>query len=128
MSDHKHHTNLVDGVVDELREVLEESKQAVYVYLDDNHKACNELFAKMLGYNSPKDWASVHESFTDSFVDTKSKKALVSAYGAAMENLVGSVVSVNWKTKSGKIIKTNVILVPYPHDGHLFALHFISKK
>lgn len=127
MDQHEHHEDLINKVSDELALILKKSQQAIYIYLDDKHKACNEHFANLLEYNSPKEWSGVHESFTEAFVDTDSQDDLVDAYRNAIEKLVGSSIEVNWKTKSGKIVKTNVILVPFEHNSHIFALHFISK-
>ena len=61
------------------------------------------------------------------FVDKNSEEKLVSTYQNSMENLVGSEVNVEWKTKSGGTVKTKVILVPFFFNDHLFALHFINK-
>ena len=123
----KHHQELINSITNDLDTILEGSQQAIYIYLDDAHKACNENFARLLGYDSPKDWAAVHDSFTENFVDKKSQQSLVTAYKNAMEKLSGSSLEVNWKTKTGKSIRTQVILVPIVHNHHLFALHFISK-
>jgi PAS domain-containing protein len=46
------HEELIKGVYEQLREIFDESKQAIYVYRDDTHKACNQRFASLLGYNS----------------------------------------------------------------------------
>ena len=41
MNEHEHHENLVKEVSEEMKPVLEKSAQAIYLYLDDKHKACN---------------------------------------------------------------------------------------
>ncbi len=46
------HSEVLSRFVDEMREILDQSSQGIYVYLDDSHKACNERFAEMLGYHS----------------------------------------------------------------------------
>jgi hypothetical protein len=33
-----------------MKQVLDKSGQAIYLYLDDSHKVCNKKFADMLGY------------------------------------------------------------------------------
>lgn len=43
------HKELVKGLSDQLKQVLERSEQAVYIYLDDTHKNCNKRFADLLG-------------------------------------------------------------------------------
>ena len=114
-----------------MKQVFESSEQAIYLYLDDVHKACNERFSTLLGYASPDEWAGTvitEKSFPELFADSKSQEALVSAYLDAMKRMVGSVIDVTWKRKTGGKVDTTVIMVPVAYQEHLFALHFISKK
>ena len=126
MDDHQHHDNAIQGVSREYKEIFKNSDQGIYIYLDDNHKICNQKFATLLGYESPEEWANVNESFPDAFVAEKSQETLIDTYKKAIEQSVGSQISVTWKKKSGGTIATKVILVPVSHQGHLFALHFVS--
>lgn len=127
-TDHEgYHEELIAGIMKQLEPVFASSEQGIYVYLDDIHKACNEKFAKMLDYSSAGEWANEEISFTERFVDKKSEETLVAAYSNAMEHMVGSSINVAWKKKSGKSVKTQVILVPISFQNHLFALHFVSE-
>ncbi len=121
------HQKIVSEFVEQLKPVLNDSEQSMYVYLDDHHKACNQKFAELLGYSNARQWAEGKDSFTLAYVEPKSQKTLVTAYRNAMEKMTGSVNTVTWKKKSGGKVKTKVILVPISFKGHLFALHFISK-
>jgi len=127
MKSHEHHQALINGLTKELKPIFEKSEQAIYLYLDDIHKSCNKKFAKLLGYDSPEKWASKTDPFTMAYVEPASQKTLVSAFQKAMEKCVGSKIRVVWKTKTGKSVKTGVILIPIRYKGHLFALHFISS-
>ena len=71
MNQHQHHEQLINGLAEQLKPILEESKQGVYIYLDDVHKICNEKFAQLLGYNSPDEWAKVEKPFPEIFVDNE---------------------------------------------------------
>lgn len=124
---HQHHQELIDEAVKQLEAIFVNSQQAIYVYLDDLHKACNQKFASLLGYKSPDEWSKVSESFPQAFVADKSQRVLVSAYQQAMDKMVASTVGITWKTKDGKAVPASVILTPISYNGHLFALHFISK-
>lgn len=128
MNDHEHHDDLMRDVARELEEILEESEQGVYVYLDDVHKLCNARFATLLGYPSPEAWAAVHEPFPMVFVAPESRDRLISAYQDAMERLVGSSSRVTWRTQAGGTVDTDVILVPLSLGGHLAALHFVEPR
>jgi PAS domain-containing protein len=50
---------LIEGVRHQLKDILESSKQAIYVYLDDTHKLCNQRFATLLGYGSTREWENI---------------------------------------------------------------------
>ena len=119
------------GVIEDARKqfavILKESKQGIYMYLDDTHKLCNEEFATMLDYKSAEEWSKVEKPFTEAFVESKSQHTLVSAYQDAMESKTGSCIEITWKTKTGGNVNTQVILVPVIIDEELLALHFITK-
>ncbi len=103
------HQEIIDGIGQQFKEIFEESLQAIYVYLDDSHKICNQRFASLLGYKSIEEWSAIEQPFTEVFVTDESKEILVSTYGKAMENKIGSNIEVSWKKKSGESVKTNVI-------------------
>jgi PAS domain-containing protein len=120
-----HHAELIEGISKQMKSILDSSQQAVYIYLDDIHKVCNEKFASLLGYRSPEEWAKAEDAF-EAFVDRGSQETLASAYHQAMEKLIPANIKVTWKKKSGGTVGTSVVLVPIAYDDHLFALHFIS--
>ena len=122
-----HHEELVKGIAEQLKPILDKSKQAIYVYLDDTHKVCNKNFADLLGYKSAKEWADTEAPMAD-FIE-EDQQSLISAYEDAMENMVASSLDVRLKNiKTGKTIKTRMIMVPFTYSGdHLFAIHFLSK-
>lgn len=125
---HAHHVELIDEFTEQLRFIFDSSEQPMYLYLDDNHKSCNEKFATLLGMKSPKEWSDAQENVLETFVADKSQKVLQTAYFAAMEKMIGSTIQVTWKKKSGGTVDSTVILVPTTYQGHLFALHFITPK
>ena len=120
-----HHEELIDGIAEQMKQVLEKSEQAIYIYLDDNHKICNNKFAKLLGYESPNEWVAVQGAL-DPFVEKKSQETLASAYWRAIEKYAASSIKVTWKKKLGGIVESNVILVPMAYRGHLLAVHFVE--
>jgi PAS domain S-box-containing protein len=121
------HEQIIDGIKKQMHVVLKNSEQAIYIYLDDSHKLCNEKFSSLLGYESPEDWASVTESFPTAFVAKESQEKLVGAYQKAMEEMIGSQVEITWKKKNGSEVKTKVILVPISYKDQLLALHFVEE-
>jgi PAS domain-containing protein len=121
------HEEIMKGVQEQLKEVLEESKQAIYVYLDDHHMIFNQRFASLLGYKSVEELSKVKGAFIDALVMEKSKETLIHAYQHAMEDKIGSDIEVSLKTKTGEPVKAKIIMVPIAFNGELLALHFISK-
>jgi len=123
----QHHQELMAGISRQMKPILDDSQQAVYIYLDDIHKVCNEKFASLLGYRSAEEWAKVEDPFPQVFVDRSSQEVLVNAYRQAMEKLTSSSINVTWKKKSAGTVDTQVVLVPIAYNDHLFALHYISQ-
>lgn len=126
MSHNPHHEHLIAEVAEMLKPVLSKSPQAIYVYLDDEHKVCNKKFSDMLGYKSPKEWADFEYPVSD-VLESEQEKG-IKAYLAASEKFVAGRFEATWVSKSGKKIKTEVIMAPFTYKGEVFVLHFISPK
>lgn len=127
MTTHEHHHELLEKLSGQLKEILDSSTQAIYVYLDDTHKVCNQKFADLLGYTSPAEWAQVTEPFPKVFVAEASQSTLIDAFQKAIEQKAGSTIPITWLKKDGKTVDTTVMLVPISFEGHVFALHFITN-
>ena len=126
MDEQQHHEELVKGITEQMKPVLEKSEQAIYIYLDDNHKVCNKKFADLLGYKSPKEWADAEAPLSD--VVEEDQQSVINAYMNASEKMVASAIEVRAKNvKTGKIMKTRMIIAPVGHAGHVFTVHFFSK-
>lgn len=75
----EHHAEVVKGLYDQLKPVLDTSEQPIYIYLDDNHKACNSRFTSLLGYKSPQMWTEI-PGFLEVYVAEKSRETAMTAY------------------------------------------------
>lgn len=128
MTHHAHHEELLNELSEQLREVLDGSNQAIYAYLYDTHKVCNQNFADLLGYASPAEWAAVTQPFPQVFVAEESRPALISAFQKATHHATASTIPVTWLKKDMATVNTEVILVPLSFKKHVFALHFITIK
>ena len=128
MDKHEHHAELVSGFLKQQKQIFDSSSQAIYAFLDDDCRVCNQKFASLLGYSSPDEWfkVNVNGAFPAAFVDNRSQLILVNAYQNAMEKMMGSTVKIVWKKKSGGTVNTTVTLVPIAYQDHVFALHFVS--
>ncbi|MBP9718920.1 MAG: PAS domain-containing protein [Candidatus Levybacteria bacterium] len=127
MDEHHHHEELIQSITKEYQDILANSEQGIYIYLDDLHKVCNKKFATLLGYQSEDEWAKIEKSFPDVFVADQSQETLISSFQDAMEKNIGSANKIVWKKKDGSTISSTVFLAPISHNGHVFALHFVSN-
>jgi hypothetical protein len=121
----EHHEKLVKGLFDQMKPILDKSEQPIFIYLDDNHKACNDKLASMLGIKSAQEWAE-KPGFLDLYVAEKSQETLASAYWKAVEKMSASTIQLTLMNKDGKTIDSTMILVPMSFEGHMFAVHFLT--
>ena len=126
MQQEQHHLELVRGIAEQMKAVLEKSEQGIYIYLDDNHKVCNQKFADLLGYKSPGEWADTDAPLSD--VAEENQQGVIDAYMNASNKMVASAIEVRLKNvKIGRIVKTRMIIAPVGHAGHVFTVHFFSR-
>jgi hypothetical protein len=123
-----HHAEVVKQIATQMKPVLDKSSQGVYIYLDDAHKVCNKKFADLLGYDSAKEWEIAEAPLSD--VAEDDQESVIFAYEAASERMTASCIDVKFKNvKTGHTIKTSMIVVPLTdNDGHVFTVHFFSRK
>jgi hypothetical protein len=121
-----HHEELVKGLYEQMKPILDRSEQPIYMYLDDNHKVCNLKFATMLGYKSPEEWAAI-DGFLDIFVIEKSRETLSTAYWNAVNKMDASTIQLTFINKEKGPIETTMILVPIFFKGHVFAVQFVTS-
>jgi hypothetical protein len=119
----EHHEELVKGLYDQMKPILDKSEQPIFIYLDDNHKACNSKFAAMLGFKSAQEWAE-KQGFLEVYVTEKSRETLSSAYWNAMEKMAASTIPMTWMKKDGTALESTMILVPMFFEGHMVSGHF----
>lgn len=126
MAHDEHHKHLVKELADQLEPVFSNSPQAIYLYLDDEHKICNQKFADMLGYKSIREW--VDNQYPISDVLEKDQEKGIKAYMDASRKLKASTMSATLVKKGGKKIKAEIIFAPITYKGEVFVIHFISEK
>ena len=83
-----HHEHLIKELAAELEPVFKNSPQAIYLYLDDVHKICNQNFADMLGYKTIKEWVK-----------------MIQAYMNASEKFISSTMPLPARPKKAKKLK-----------------------
>ena len=124
MAHNVHHEHLIKEVSELLKPILSKSPQAIYVYLDDQHKICNQKFADLLGYKSIQEWVDNETPVSD--VAQEDQDKVIEAYGRACEKFEASRLDVHINTRNGETIHTQVIMAPITYKNEVFVLHFIN--
>lgn len=120
------HHDVLKGALGRLQDLFADSQQALYVYMDDDLKACNERFAKLLGYRDPAEWAAVVDDIPRAFVADESVETVIRAFQSAVGDGIAQEVPVTWRRKDGKVVRSKAVFVPFDHEGHRMALHFVQ--
>ena len=122
----EHHEELVKGLYEQMKPIMEGSEQPIFIYLDDNHKACNKKLASMLGFKSPKEWAE-KQGFLEVYVEEKSRETLSTAYWNSVNKMIASTIQLTWIKTDGTKMNSTMILVPMFFQGHMFSVHFVTS-
>jgi hypothetical protein len=126
MAQEKHHVELIEGISEQLKPILDKSDQAVFIYLDDTHKVCNKKYASLLGYKSVDEWVAKAAPLGD-VLETDQKK-VIAAYEGASEKLDAGSVDITLKNvKTNELIKTKMIITPTVYQGHILVIQFFAK-
>ena len=122
------HEEWLATIATQLAPIFDNSKEGVYVYLDDQHKICNQRLATMWGYAAPAEWAAAPD-FLTSFVATPAGREQVSTnyHRHVHQELTAFRQRFAVRTKSGAEIACEVDTVPYAFDGQLFAYAFVRQ-
>jgi PAS domain S-box-containing protein len=126
MAHDEHHEHLVKELADQLAPIFNKSEQAIYLYLDDTHKICNQKFADLLGYKSIEEWVKNETPVSD--VSEEDQEKVIEAYGRASGKFNASKISASIVAKGGEKISTEIVMVPITYKGEVFVLHFITEK
>lgn len=126
MAHNPHHEHLVKELADQFEPLLKKSPQAMFLYLDDEHKICNKKYADMMGYDSAQDWADHALPLDD--VYKKDQKETVKSYMAASKDMECPCPELTMVTKKGKKMKAWVTMVPIPYKGETFVLQIFYPE
>lgn len=126
MGHNEHHEHIVKELADQLEPIFSNSPQAIYLYLDDVHKICNQKFVDMLKYSSIEEWVANENPVGD--VTEADQPKVIQAYGEASQSFKASTIVASVVTKKGTKIKTKIIMVPITYSDEVFVLHFITEE
>ena len=72
------HEHFLHEMLEQFKLVFEQSPDGVYLYLDDQHKICNERLSKMFGF-TVQEWSAV-PNFVAGFVAEKDQEMFARNY------------------------------------------------
>jgi PAS domain S-box-containing protein len=124
---HDHsHDDLMGELAEHFRPVLEASKDAVYLWLDDENMVCNDKCAKLWGYPSADAWASAGSPFLDTLVAPGDQGMFAGHYQDHVGNLAGPVrFKFKGKRRDGTTFAAETDMIPISFGGHAVAYHFV---
>ncbi len=117
-------TDVIDNIVEEYKDILQNSNQAIIVFIDDENQISNGNFAKTLGYDSLEEWSAQGNVLEN--LDTRSREALVAAHQRAVDDKVASSRIVSWRKRNGEVVGTQVFIFPIPYHGSTYSMWFID--
>jgi len=124
----RQHEEWLAEIAPQLAPVFDNSREGIFVYLDDRHKICNERLAKLWGYASATEWAAAPD-FLETFVDSHADRVRVSEsyHKNVHQDLVAYRLRYTVRRKDGRRIRVEADTVPYAHDDQLFAYTFVRE-
>jgi PAS domain S-box-containing protein len=120
-----HETALAE-LAGHFKPVFEQSPDGVYLWLDEQHKVCNQRLAAMFGYDV-REWQEV-DDFADTFIADESRSLYVWHYKHQVGGLQYPVsFRFRGKRKDGSTFDAETDMIPLTYAGHVVAYHFVRQ-
>lgn len=119
-----------EGIIRELAEqfrpVFEGSPDGVYLWLDEEHKTCNERLAGLFGF-TVEEWREARP-FLESFVAGEDRALYSWNYHNRVARLAFPVTfRFRGLRKDGTTFAAETDMIPISHRGHAVAYHFVRR-
>jgi len=120
------HKRAVQDLARQYRLVMNRSAEGVYVYLDDEHKACNEKLARLFGY-SKAEWER-KSPFLDNFVAPESRDDVSDGYWRFIRKArVPRNLEFEGLRRDGSRFMAHLMEFPVSYKGRLFSIGFVHE-
>jgi PAS domain S-box-containing protein len=120
------HERVLDELLKELTPVFLHSPDGVYLYLDDNHKACNRRMAEMFGM-TVEEWNRTPD-FLQDFVVPLDRELFAKNYQGHVSALSRPITfRFNAVRKNGEIFTAETEMIPLSWKGYPIAYHFVRE-
>ena len=119
------HHYVVQQMADFYQPLMDTSSDGVAIYLDDEHKLCNQHLADMCGY-SVDEW-SAKFPFLDNFVAEESREDAAATYEEVSSTGVSKISEQTWLRKDGTKFRIQMAITPVIAGDDLFALMLVKR-
>ena len=120
------HKHFLHEMLEQFKLIFEQSPDGVYLYLDDQHKICNERLSKMFGF-TVQEWSAV-PSFVAGFVAEKDQEMFARNYRQHVAGLTHPVTfRFGARRKDGSTFTAETDMIPLSWHGHPVAYHFVRE-
>lgn len=119
------HHYVVQQMADFYEPLMNVSSDGVAIYLDDEHKLCNQNLADMFGY-SVEEW-SAKFPFLDIFVAAESRDDAATAYEEVNSKGVSKTSEQTWLRKDGTKFRIQMAITPVIAGDDLFTLMLVKR-
>ncbi len=117
---------VLSELAEHLRPVFESTPGGVYLYLDAEHKICNERLARLFG-RTVAEWCR-EPHFQESFVAEEDRGLYCDTYGRVVHDFEGpATYRFRGRRKDGSFFAAEALLVPLTYKGQKFAYHFVRE-
>ena len=120
------HETVLAELAGHLKPVFDQSPDGVYLWLDEQHKVCNEQLATMFGYDVAE-WQAV-DDFAAAFIAEESRSLYVWHYQHEVAELRYPVsFRFRGRRKDGSTFDAETDMIPLTYAGHVVAYHFVRQ-
>ena len=124
-SERPHHKKALRNLTDQLRPVFNESIEGVFIYLDGEHKSCNDRLADMFGY-TPLQWEALYP-FEKLFSAESRENVMATYYERIIAEKAPAELDFTGIRKDGSSFSARIVMAPISCEGLIFALCFVKR-
>jgi len=120
------HEEMIAELTAQFQPILDRSPQGVYLWLDEQHKICNERMAQLFGY-TVTEWCAV-PAFLEQFVAPEDRQRFSDNYAHAIWELTAPITfRFRAVRKDGSTFQAETDMIPLVYRGHQVAYHFVRS-
>lgn len=113
-------------LAEQFRSVFESSPDGVYLWLDEDHKVCNERLADLYGF-TVEEWGAARP-FLDCFVAEEDRSLYSWNYHNRVARLAFPVTfRFRASRKDGTTFAAETDMIPLSYRGYAVAYHFVRR-